>query len=39
MLKKTDQNVDHLILGSNPFMQHLKFTGSSYLIFDPEWLK
>ena len=36
MLKQTDQKVDHLILGSNLFMQHLKFTGSSYLIFDPE---
>ena len=33
MLKKTDQKVDPLILSSNPFMQHLKFTGSSYLIF------
>ena len=39
MLKKMDQKVDNLILGSNPFMKHLKFTESSDLIFDPEWPK
>ena len=39
MLEKTYQKVDNLILGSNPFMQRLKLTGSSYLIFDPEWPK
>ena len=41
MLKKTDQKVDHLILGSNPFIMHYnsKFTGSFYSIFDPEWPK